>query len=785
MTRWLRPLLKLAGKSERKVIAVFGFTPQSCDSAVLHLWKGAPEVPVWLFCTSQPWPETAARCERVYVGRNSLALLLRAEFVLWRRSVALSVAAWTGEHGRWFLKAAPFMIPPFRALVLNSNNDFFAGTPSNVLAHYSRKARDLAAGLGHHLAGLLLLALATILRFCGSPHRQLFHWLHGDRPLKIRLSRSHDSGVGRWKQNTPGWNGPVLEQFLKSSDKRWILWQEDGTFNSWDEMLPLFADELTFAVSRQEYYRGWQSMTAPAAAFRRLEPGEASQVLAPVSGTILVDRRKLLALGIPRCDQPLTAWLLLFWKAAAAGFRSYSIGQNAHSAALLAAFPVQETAFVLRVLLQPALRRLGPREPELSRGTIAFRPTLKRSPSTGTDRLKVLIVSPFLPYPLSHGGAVRIYNLCSALSDRVEFALAAIHEQDEAIDYEKLHEVFRHVHIVDVDEFASKDEALPAQVRRYQSRSLQALIARIRQDWEPDLIQIEYTVLAEFRESAGAIPAILVEHDVTFGLYRQLAANQPTTRSRDEFERWRTFEQQWLPKFDAVWTVSNAERSLALRAGSHPDRTLTVPNGVDIQRFVPREDAGSDPRILYVGSFRHLPNVLGFETLRQEIMPQIWKRIPDAQLRVVAGPGWVEYWREHAGDALKDLDERIDIQGFVEDLRPVYADAAVVAVPLEVSAGTNIKVLEAMACGKAVVTTPVGCMGLGLRNEYDAFIRGDWEEFARTVCDLLSDARQRRRVGARARSTVEDRFSWKTIADCAYRSYSVLAGSGTPKAAQL
>jgi len=111
------------------------------------------------------------------------------------------------------------------------------------------------------------------------------------------------------------------------------------------------------------------------------------------------------------------------------------------------------------------------------------------------------------------------------------------------------------------------------------------------------------------------------------------------------------------------------------------------------------------------------------------------------------------------------------VHGFVEDLRPLYAKAAVVAVPLAVSAGTNIKVMEAMACGRAVVSTPVGCAGLGLVDGQDALIRSSAEDFAGAICDLLADPAGRQAIAERARRTVEQRFSWNAIADCAYASY--------------
>ncbi len=505
------------------------------------------------------------------------------------------------------------------------------------------------------------------------------------------------------------------------------------------------------------------------APFRRLRPGEASQVLAPISGAILIDRRKALELAIPDSGWSVVAWLILFWKAAASGWRSYSVGQAAE-VGVQPDFPIQERAFILRALLSPALRCLGPREPDLARGNIAFQPALQFAAKPVSDRLKVLLVSPFLPYPLSHGGAVRMYNLCRELCGQVDFYLIALREKNDEVQYEKLHELFQQVHILDRDEVASQDENLPMQVREHESPSLRALITSLCESIRPDLVQFEYTHLAAFRECAAGIPSILVEHDVTFSLYRQLAESRPSKAAQAEYARWLTFETGWLKAHDAVWTVSEDDRRLAIaESGRRADRTFTIPNGVDIARFFPCDEATAEPELLYVGSFRHLPNVIGFERALHEIMPLVWGRFPKARLRVVAGSDHESFWRE--SDA---LDTRVELNGFVEDLRPLYARASVVMVPLEVSAGTNIKVLEAMACGKAVVSTPIGCAGLGIQEGVDLVSSSGWPSFASAVCDLLSNEESRTAMGAAARTFAVERYSWTKIAESAYQSYTAL-----------
>ncbi len=580
LSQALQLFLRFAGKGQRKVVAVFGFLPGTSHAAVLHVRKGAPDVPVWLFSTSPPLPATAGLCERVHVNRSPVALLIEAERRLWRCWVALSVGTWTGERGQWLMKLAPFLIPPGRALLLNRHGDFFRGGCSDVLSHCGRQFRNnLHSGWnrGLDLAGAYGLLLASVLlRWCSYPHRRVFGRLHGDRELCLDAVSPCGDSLVRFLQQGQDWEGEALERLARESNARWILWQHEALSDAQaDALAALFDCPRVFAVSRQCHLRAWKKTLIPTAPFRRLQAGEASQTLAPLSDTILVDRAMLLAIGIPRCKLAGTAWMLMFWKAAAAGWRSYSMGHSGH-VEVEPDFPMQETAFLLRVLREGALRRLGPRDPGLSRGTIAFLPAMRPQAASDTGRLKVLIVSPFLPYPLAHGGAVRIYNLCRALADRVDFILAAVREKDEAVDYERLGRIFREVYAVDLDEPEGRDSGRPTQVRHYQSRSLRGLISRLCREWNPDLLQVEFTQMAGYRDCAREIPAVLVEHDLTFSLYRQLAREQPGEEAHSEYRRWLEFERHWLATYDGVWTVSEADRRTAMAEGERAaDRTFT------------------------------------------------------------------------------------------------------------------------------------------------------------------------------------------------------------------
>jgi glycosyltransferase involved in cell wall biosynthesis len=758
-------LKRLVGADRPKAIAVVGLTRADVEAGVAHARTAGEALPIRTWCAE----ETSAWAMRRELGSVWPALIL---------------VSWTGRRGDVAFKALPLTVPPFRVVVFNESRGFFPARPGPLAKHFRHRlsvalrdgaklAGELAVGVvrwiwslvyrtGERVRDVLMLGWSLVYRFAER--------FQGYGQLAVEIVLAVAAFVA---QITPGWvrakygrlpvdvAAPVpLEPAAGTSfveiavnGRGWprravlrakadfVVFRRPGEKALAEPLIRLAVEQNAFAVARQLAYTGWRARVTTKHPFRRLLPGEVSRVLMPFS-SLMVMRRD--AMSVP--------WATTFGAALMAMFHEGGSGLvlgHADPITQEPAMPLEDLEFVMRSKTQV--------QSDLARGNVVTSP-LHARPFRGLPR--VLVVSPYLPFPLSHGGAVRIYNICRALRGKVDFVLACFREVNETVRYPELHEVFREVYTVDIDE-KNADATVPVQIAHYRNTAMAALVRELAR--RVDIVQLEYTQMAEYRACAEARPTILVEHDITFTLYQQLGR---------DYEIWERFESEALRAVDVVWTMSGRDRELAIEHGAARESTMAVPNGVDLRRFEPQARETAGHCVLLVGSFRHLPNLLAFEALRETIMPVVWARFPECRLHVIAGPDH-EKWARLAGKGkLLAADARITIQGFVEDVRPAYRECDVVAIPLPVSAGTNIKLMEAMACGRAIVSTAVGCQGLELENGGDLLVAEVGPEFAEALGTLLADDSKREQMAARARRTAEARFDWDRIARDALLCYA-------------
>jgi len=393
--------------------------------------------------------------------------------------------------------------------------------------------------------------------------------------------------------------------------------------------------------------------------------------------------------------------------------------------------------------------------PLLEEGTHVFR---GRPP--GRAR-RVAVLTPYLPFPLSHGGAVRIFNLLREASAEADIYLFAFAERETGREIEPLLQFCAQAVLVRTPRWESSTllGRLPPGVEKFRSAPMRAALATVVADEKIPIVQVEFTQLAHFGPWLRRLPVrtVLVEHDVTFDLHRQLGGRQQA--------RWRRYEVGNAQSFDRVIAMSEQDGKRLAEAGISGGRLRVVENGVDLDRFRPPAQESTGPvRLLFIGSFRHFPNVLGFRFLVEEVWPMLRASCPQLRLTVVAGPDPEYYWRLHTGSKLGAPPEGVDVLGFVEDVRPLYHQATVVVAPLVVSAGTNLKVLEAMACGRAMVSTTVGAAGLSVEPGETILLADTAGDFSAAVLRLLGDRDARQKLGACARAQVEALYGWPSLA---------------------
>jgi len=223
-----------------------------------------------------------------------------------------------------------------------------------------------------------------------------------------------------------------------------------------------------------------------------------------------------------------------------------------------------------------------------------------------------------------------------------------------------------------------------------------------------------------------------------------------------EYRKMRRYEAQACSRARLTVAVSDVDRKLL--AAEAPGATVcAIPTGVDTSYFMPNGTRERDTELVFTGSMDWYPNEDAILHFIDAILPRIRREVPGASLTVA---GRHPTARLRAGAAVAG----VRVTGTVDDVRPFVHEAAVFVVPLRVGGGTRLKIFEALAMSKAVVSTTVGAEGLPLIPEEHFLQADDPGDFAGHVVRLLRSPERRRAFGAAGRRLVEERYSWAEVA---------------------
>jgi glycosyltransferase involved in cell wall biosynthesis len=233
-------------------------------------------------------------------------------------------------------------------------------------------------------------------------------------------------------------------------------------------------------------------------------------------------------------------------------------------------------------------------------------------------------------------------------------------------------------------------------------------------------------------------------------------------------ERW------YLRLADRVLTVSETDRE-AFAPFVDPGKLTVIPTGVDVDYFQPMPVEETRNSLVFTGSMDWLPNEDAILYFADAILPLIKQQCPEVCLEVVGrGPS-------RKLQALAETGKSIRLTGWVDDIRPFVARGSICIVPLRIGGGTRLKIFEAMAMGKAVVSTSVGAEGLPVQSGENILLADTSNDFADSVISLLRDSTKRKQLGTSARTMVQEKYSWPKVAESFARTLQeVITGTAIP-----
>jgi glycosyltransferase involved in cell wall biosynthesis len=398
---------------------------------------------------------------------------------------------------------------------------------------------------------------------------------------------------------------------------------------------------------------------------------------------------------------------------------------------------------------------------------------LQASVRGGPARASVLACTSELPWPLNSGGHLRTYHLLRALARQFRVRLVAPVCGDAGEALAALSAAGIEAHPARVPPRSRWREAIRLGAaalrgepyvfyRRHDRRAVRHTLRALCQAEPPDVVYLDHLDSFVFRPLLPSVPAVIDLHNVYSALAARAAAEHRSAAARLYLRRearlLQKVEERAARGVDALMAVS--EDDARFFAAWHAAGPRVVPNGVDCAayRHLPVGRSGA-PLILYVGAMSWEPNVAAAEFLCREALPAVRRRVADARVRIVG---------RDPPQRLRDAGQLpgVEIAGGVPDVIPHLAEARMLAVPLQAGGGTRLKILEAFAAGLPVVSTAVGCEGLGVVDG-EHLVIAERDRFADAVADLLADPVRGQQLAARGRALAEERFDWGTVGQAA------------------
>jgi glycosyltransferase involved in cell wall biosynthesis len=390
--------------------------------------------------------------------------------------------------------------------------------------------------------------------------------------------------------------------------------------------------------------------------------------------------------------------------------------------------------------------------------------------------VRILWLKTELLHPIDKGGRIRTYHMLRELRRDHEITYLSLDDGNAAADARERAAEYCH-HLITIphhtrpkfsagfylDLTRNLATRLPYFIMKYESAEMRREIERVVAGGEIDVVVCDFLMPAINLPDRVNCATVLFQHNVEAVIWkRHFEVQRNPVKKGFLYGQWRkafAFEREMCRRFDKVVAVSAEDREI-MRADYGIDNLDEVPTGVDTEFFRPSgEIEASKHGIVFTGSMDWLPNEDAIRYFMREIMPLIRKKLPDATLTVVG---------RNPPSSLVDLskeDRSLVITGRVDDVRPYIEGAAAYVVPLRIGGGTRLKIFEAMAMEKPVVSTTIGAEGLPLTNGVELLLADEPETFGDAVVKVLSDSLWASELGRRAAAAVRQYHGWGQVTE--------------------
>ena len=399
-----------------------------------------------------------------------------------------------------------------------------------------------------------------------------------------------------------------------------------------------------------------------------------------------------------------------------------------------------------------------------------------------SDLYKTLFLTCQTPFPPVGGAALRNWQNINILKSLGELYIFSI-----PLPFNKIENCTNHVpNITHWEEHVVTDQIKYSRIKswlslifpqlnfedRYFRKAIANRLMFAMETFRPNLVVVSELGVSSYLDIIAdySCEIIFDNHNVESQLYQE--NHSTSVRLRDKIRHYLTYlrikkmEEKSIGVAKQVWLCSESDRKLTAQVYGHFQHTRVVPNGINIQYYADlKANVHALPKqlhhqhtVIFIGSFGYYPNKMAAKWLLDEIFPAIQKRYPESRL-ILAGSSPTSEMQSKM-----KANSKVTITGRVEDLRPYLSSASVVLIPLKHGGGTRLKILEAFAAGRAVVSTSKGAEGLSVVDGQHLLIRNTTDDLVNGVCDLWESEVLRLSLIQKAYELVKSTYSWEAIA---------------------